>query len=161
MAPSSDRDQLWSHRAASIRLLATAWALRSGIGTTRGVPDVAADAAGRTGMTLAVSTGAGQDYFYPAAGTSAATPLSAALIALADQYAGRHPGFVSAAIYRIGCSAGYHQAIHDVTTGNSTVTFPQGTIAGYPAGPGWDPVTGWGSPEAQALIPMLARYPSS
>ena len=47
----------------------------AGIGATRGVPDVASDAAGRTGMTLAVSAGAGKDYFYPGAGTSAATPL--------------------------------------------------------------------------------------
>jgi subtilase family serine protease len=132
----------------------------AGIGAARGVPDVAADAAGRTGMMLAVSAGAGRDYFYPAAGTSAATPLWAALIALADQYAGRHLGFVNAAIYRIGRGASYHQAFHDITGGNSTVTFPQGTIAGYRASPGWDPVTGWGSPDAQVLIPLLARYTS-
>jgi subtilase family serine protease len=132
----------------------------AGIGAARGVPDVAADAAGRTAMTLAVSAGAGQDYFYPGAGTSAATPLWAALIALADQYAGRHLGFVNPAIYRIGRSARYHQAFHDITTGNSTVALPQGTITGYQASPGWDPVTGWGSPNAQALIAVLARYTS-
>jgi subtilase family serine protease len=111
-------------------------------------------------MTLAVSTGAGKDYFCPAAGTSAATPLWAALIALADQYAGRRLGFVNAAIYRIGRGASYHQAFHDITAGNSTVTFPQGTITGYRASPGWDPITGWGSPDAQVLIPLLARYTS-
>jgi hypothetical protein len=27
----------------------------------------------------------------------------------------------------------------------------------YHAGPGWDPVTGWGSPNAQVLIPLLDR----
>ncbi len=102
----------------------------------------------------------GKDYFYPGAGTSAATPLWAALIALADQYSGRHLGFVNPAIYRIGRSANYHQAFHDITTGNSTLTFPQGTITGYAASPGWDPVTGWGSPNAQALILLLARYAS-
>jgi len=132
----------------------------AGIGATRGVPDVAADAAGRTGMTLAVSAGAGKDYFYPAAGTSAATPLWAALIALADQYSGRRLGFVNPAIYRIARSTSYHQAFHDITTGNSTITFPQGTITGYQASPGWDPVTGWGSPDAQVLIPLLGRYAS-
>jgi subtilase family serine protease len=132
----------------------------AGIGTTRGVPDVASDAAGRTGVTLAVTAG-GKDYFYPGAGTSAATPLWAALIALADQYSGRHLGFVNPAIYRIARSASYHQAFHDITTGNSTATFPHGTITGYQAAPGWDPVTGWGSPDAQVLIPLLARYARS
>jgi hypothetical protein len=96
----------------------------------------------------------------PGAGTSAATPLWAALIALADQYSGRHLGFVNPAIYRIGRSTSYHQAFHDITTGNSTVTLPQGTITDYRASPGWDPVTGWGSPNAQALIALLARYTS-
>jgi subtilase family serine protease len=128
------------------------------IGATRGVPDVAADAADSTGMTLAVSAENGKDYFYPAAGTSAAAPLWAALIALANQYSGRHLGFVNPAIYRITRGASYHQAFHDITTGNSTITFPQGTITGYQASPGWDPVTGWGSPDAQMLIPLLARY---
>ncbi len=128
----------------------------AGIGADRGVPDVASDAAGPTGMTLAVTAG-GKDYFYPGAGTSAATPLWAALIALADQYAGRHLGFVNPAIYRIGRGPSYHQAFHDITTGNSTVMFGQATMTGYRAGPGWDPVTGWGSPDAQVLIPLLAR----
>ncbi len=132
----------------------------AGIGAARGVPDVAADAAGSTGMTLAVTAG-GKDYFYPGGGTSAATPLWAALIALADQYSGRRLGFVNPAIYRIGRGASYHQAFHDVTTGNSTVTFGQATMTGYSASPGWDPVTGWGSPDAQALIPLLARYTSA
>jgi subtilase family serine protease len=132
----------------------------AGIGANRGIPDVAADASGQTGMTLAVSAGPGKDYFYPAAGTSAATPLWAALIALADQYSGRPLGFVNPAIYRIGRSASYHQAFHDITTGNSTLTFPHGTITGYQAAPGWDPATGWGSPDAQVLVPLLARYAS-
>jgi hypothetical protein len=51
-------------------------------------------------------------------------------------------------------------AILDVTTGNNTVTVAAHTFAGYQAGPGWDPVTGWGSPDAQVLIPLLAHYAS-
>jgi hypothetical protein len=38
-----------------------------------------------------------------------------------------------------------------------TSTSPPVTITGYQAGPGWDPVTGWGTPDAQVLIPLLAR----
>jgi hypothetical protein len=50
------------------------------------------------------------------------------------------------------------QAFHDITTGNNTVQFPPTTITGYQAAPGWDPVTGWGSPDAQVLVPLLAHY---
>jgi subtilase family serine protease len=91
-------------------------------------------------------------------GTSASAPIWAALIALADQYAGRHLGFVNPALYGIAAGPAYHQAFHDITAGTNTVEFPPETITGYQAGPGWDPVTGLGSPDAQALIPLLARY---
>jgi subtilase family serine protease len=132
----------------------------AGIGATRGVPDVAADADPSTGMALALSDG-GQDHILiGAGGTSAAAPLWAAVIALADQYAGRNLGFVNPALYRIGRSADYHQAFHDVTTGTNTVQSATQTITGYQAAPGWDAVTGWGSPNAQALVPLLARYAS-
>ena len=131
-----------------------------GIGATRGVPDVAADADPRTSMALTISDGGHNYILIGAGGTSAAAPLWAAVIALADQYAGRHLGFVNPALCRIGRSAYYHQAFHDVTTGTNTVTFGTQTITGYQAAPGWDPVTGWGSPNAQVLVPLLARYVS-
>ena len=131
----------------------------AGIGATRGVPDVAADADYRTGMAIAFS-GGGHDYLFGGGGVSAAAPLWAAVIALTDQYAGRDLGFVNPALYRIGRSAYYHQAFHDVTTGTNTVKSPTQTITGYQAAPGWDPVTGRGSPDAQVLVPLLARYVS-
>jgi subtilase family serine protease len=127
-----------------------------GIGATRGVPDVSADASDRTGVAVVFSNGT-RDMIQSHGGTSASAPMWAALIALADQYAGRHLGFVNPAIYRIARSASYHHAFHDITTGNNTVQFPHTTITGYQAAPGWDPVTGWGSPNAQVLIPLLAR----
>jgi subtilase family serine protease len=132
----------------------------AGIGATRGVPDVAADADPDTGMALAFGDGSQDHIVIGASGTSAAAPLWAAVIALADQYAGRPLGFVNPAIYQIGRSASYHQAFHDVTTGSNTVTSPTQTVTGYQAAPGWDPVTGWGSPNAQVLVPLLARHTS-
>ena len=36
--------------------------------------------------------------------------------------------------------------------------FPPAAITGYRAASGWDPVTGWGSPDAQVLIPLIARH---
>jgi subtilase family serine protease len=127
-----------------------------GIGATRRVPDVSANASGRTDLAMVLRDG-GRNMIRNGGGTSASAPIWAALIALADQYAGRHLGFVNPAIYRIARGPGYHQAFHDVTVGDNTVQFPPTTITGYQAGPGWDPVTGWGSPDAQVLIPLLAR----
>jgi len=132
-----------------------------GIGASRGVPDVAADGSGPTGMALAFSAPGGRYELVGAGGTSAGAPFWAGLIALADQEAGHPLGFVNPAIYRIASGPVYHKAFHDITTGNNTVvltsTSPPVTITGYQAGPGWDPVTGWGTPDAQVLIPLLAR----
>ncbi len=128
-----------------------------GIRATRGVPDVSADASDRTGVAVVFSNGT-QDTVQSHGGTSASAPIWAALIALADQYAKRHLGFINPAIYQIARSPRYHQAFHDITAGTNTVQFPPTTITGYQAAPGWDPVTGWGSPNAQVLIPLLARY---
>ncbi len=127
------------------------------IGAMRGVPDVAADASGTTGMALAFSVPGGGYELIGAGGTSAAAPFWAGLIALADQEAGHPLGFVNPAIYQIARGPQYHKAFHDITTGNNTVVLNGVTITGYQTGPGWDPVTGWGTPDAQVLIPLLAR----
>ena len=73
---------------------------------------------------------------------------------------GRRPqlGFVDQAIYAIARSPSYHRAFHDVITGDNSVFWPTRLFTGYQAGPGWDPVTGWGSPNAQILVPLLAHY---
>jgi subtilase family serine protease len=129
------------------------------MGDMRGIPDVAADGDSITGIALITSNTGGGYTLSGHAGTSASAPLWAGIIALADQYAHRHLGFVNPAIYRIARSSQYHQAFHDVTAGPSnTAEFPPTTITGYRAARGWDPVTGWGSPDAQVLIPLLARY---
>jgi subtilase family serine protease len=130
-----------------------------GMGSMRGIPDVAADGDPVTGIAVITSNVGGGYTISGHAGTSASAPLWAGIIALADQYAQRHLGLINPAIYRIARSSQYHQAFHDVTSGNSnTAEFPPTTITGYRAGPGWDPVTGWGSPDAQILVPLLARY---
>jgi len=128
----------------------------TGIGATRGVPDVSADASGHVNLGIVFRNGS-RSMISNAGGTSASAPIWAALIALADQYAGRHLGFVNPVLYQIARGPSYHRAFHDITTGSNTVEFPPTTITGYRAAPGWDPVTGWGSPDAQVLVPLLAR----
>jgi hypothetical protein len=67
--------------------------------------------------------------------------------------------------YLIAKSPAYHAAFHDVTKGNNTIwlsRFVNGItlseeFKGYEAGPGWDPVTGWGTPVASVLVPLLAH----
>jgi subtilase family serine protease len=132
-----------------------------GIDAMRGVPDVAADANPDTGFPVVTSNAGGGYTISAHGGTSASAPTWAGIIALADQYAGRHLGFVNPAIYQIAGSPHYRRAFHDITAGNdNTAEFPHGKITGYRAGPGWDPVTGWGSPNAAVLVPLLARYAS-
>jgi subtilase family serine protease len=129
-------------------------------GTARGVPDVSADANGHTGMALVISNGKGGYTISDSGGTSAAAPFWAGVIALADQYAGHDLGFVNPALYRIASTALYRTAFHDIATGNTTVEFPPQVLTGYQAAAHWDPVTGLGSPDAQVLVPLLARYAS-
>jgi subtilase family serine protease len=122
----------------------------------RGVPDVSADADHETGMTLVFANGS-KSMTNPGGGTSASAPLWAGVVALADQLAADHLGFVNAGIYRIAMSKSYGAAFHDVTTGDNTVSTPKSTVTGYQASRGWDPVTGWGSPNAQLLVPLLVK----
>ena len=123
----------------------------------RGVPDVAGDAGQSGGLPILNTIGGRGGAVNPASGTGAAASLWAGVVALADQDARHDLGFVNPAIYRIARGSRYHQAFHDVTTGSSVQTLPYpGGTAGYAAGPGWDPATGWGSPSAQVLVPLLA-----
>jgi subtilase family serine protease len=132
-----------------------------GISSMRGVPDIAADANPNpdTGLPVVTSNAGGGYTISEHGGTSASAPIWAGIIALADQYAGRHLGFVNPTIYQIARSPYYHQAFHDITAGSAnTAKFAHGTITGYQARPGWDPVTGWGSPNAHVLVPLLASH---
>jgi subtilase family serine protease len=139
----------------------------AGIGSSRGVPDVSADADPTLGPAIVVTVpkavaqqnGISVPYLVrPAGTTAAAAAIWSGLIALADQDSGHDLGLVNPAIYRIGASSAYSMAFHAITTGTNTVRFPKETITGYPAASGWNPVTGWGSPNAQVLIPLLVRY---
>lgn len=126
------------------------------IGQMRGVPDVSADAGSHTGMAIALHLTPG-NVVTTADGTSAGSPFWAGIVALADQDAGHALGFVNPAIYRIGRSSSYHRAFHDITTGDNTIKYKTATVTGYQASKGWDPVTGWGTPNAQVLVPLLAH----
>lgn len=128
----------------------------AGIGATRGVPDVAADADPRTGLALVIAGSGAQKLHVGAGGTSAGAPFWAGVVALADQQAGHPLGDIDPALYAIARGAHGATAFHDVTSGGNSMALGGTTIAGYQARRGWDAVTGWGTPDVQVLVPLLA-----
>jgi len=123
----------------------------------RGVPDVAWNADVFNGVLATCSEcGAGPGAFFIFAGTSSGSPQWAAITALADQAAGHRLGFLNPTLYVIGASIAGFSAFHDVTSGNN-VWDGDGNIPGYSAGPGWDPTTGLGSPNAANMISLLSQ----
>jgi subtilase family serine protease len=113
----------------------------------RGVPDVSAD--GDPSTALAIYMGGWRQV----GGTSASAPLWAGIMAIANQMAGHPLGFINPALYKVATSNTYGQDFHDITSGDNTNH--RANVQGYPAVPGWDPVTGLGSPNAEKLIPDL------
>ena len=89
-------------------------------------------------------------------GTSAGPPQWSGIIADADQYAGEPLGFLSPMLYQLG-SNGQQNIFHDITVGNNSFD----KIQGYSCTKGWDPVTGWGSPQAANLINALNSIKST
>jgi subtilase family serine protease len=112
----------------------------------RGVPDVSGDADPNTGLAI-YQNGS----WSLAGGTSASAPLWASLIAIANQMAGHPLGFINPGLYKLSSSASYGQDFHDITVGNNSF----GSVQGYDAVPGWDAITGLGSPNAVKLLPDL------
>jgi subtilase family serine protease len=111
-----------------------------------GVPNV--DQRGRNIPDLSLSGGKGSafDLYWhgkwgPVWGTSLASPLFTGLEAQIDQFQNTRIGFVNPAVYAILQGSSYASLFHDITRGNN----------GYPAGPGYDLVTGVGSPFGWAL----------
>lgn len=137
----------------------------NGQSQNRATADVAFDADPATGAPVVDSSNMpGTTLMIPIGGTSLGAPAWAGMTALFDQAAGANLGFMNGGLYRLSQNAAnYAQAVHDVTTGNNTVTVQQPvsgqatTIQGFNAGTGWDLPTGIGSPNAAALSPMLPQ----
>jgi kumamolisin len=100
------------------------------------VPDVSGDADPSTGYQIRVD---GKDSVF--GGTSAVSPLWAALIALLNEKSRKPAGFINPTLYKT-----LGKGFNDITSGDN---------GAYSAGPGWDPCTGWGSPGGAALFAGL------
>ncbi|KAI0745406.1 family S53 protease-like protein [Earliella scabrosa] len=110
--------------------------------TGRGYPDVSA-----AGVNYQVNIG-GQ--ISPVSGTSASAPLFASIVALLNDRLiaqGQSTlGFLNPFLYTMG-----RVALDDVSVGNN----PGCGTDGFPATPGWDPVTGLGTPDFQRLLTVV------
>jgi subtilase family serine protease len=135
----------------------------------RGVPDVAALADPQTGLlvgqTQTFPEGASYDE-YRIGGTSLACPIFAGLMALADQKAGHAHGFANPIIYAnpqafydvgsVKTAVARRNFVNGVDATNGTADFLRtfDDYSGSPTqhtGPGWDNVTGLGTPGASFL----------
>lgn len=116
----------------------------------RGVPDVALVADPDTGVAVVF-----QGEPAVIGGTSASTPMWAALVALANEarvVMGRpRLGPVNPRVYALGGGLSFH----DIVQGNNSID----GVEGYSCRPGWDAVTGWGSVHAAHLIQALTDMP--
>jgi subtilase family serine protease len=134
------------------------------IGAMRGVPDIGLQASSRTGALVYVSlppytgltcpNGAPcSTGWYDIGGTSLSCPQWAGLVAIADQLNGGGLGLINPALYKLGADpTTYARDFYDVTVGNNQTV---SSVPGYSATPGWDPVTGLGTPNAANLVPDL------
>jgi hypothetical protein len=116
--------------------------------TNRTVPDVAMDADPATGVYVLDSFSGG---WFEVGGTSLASPMFAGLVGIADQgRALQGQSSLDGATQTLSTLYNLSQSdFHDVTTGSN------GT---YSATPGYDLVTGRGTPIANLLVPALAGY---
>ncbi len=108
----------------------------------RAVPDISM--IGQIPYFWTYLTGSGWFGVY---GTSLSTPLWSGFLAIVLQMKGGSPfGNIGPLLYQTASSPLYSSIFHDVTSGSN----------GYSAAPGWDPVTGWGTPVASLLAPAFA-----
>jgi subtilase family serine protease len=194
--PGGDTQAVWNESwapiatggGASVIYPRPAWQTVSGYGNTRLVPDVSWNAAVNGGVDVYITaypeyncgntTGCWSFY----GGTSAATPQTAASIALvntARAAKGDSPiGFLDPLLYA-GAGAGDYNDIVPVHEGTAPATFAgsdvgvtgvvnksagdlvdnqlwENPVAGYPTTTGYDPTTGWGVPNVATLVTGLS-----
>ncbi|KAI0749771.1 subtilisin-like protein [Daedaleopsis nitida] len=113
----------------------------------RGVPDISAN-----GFPTAVVIN-GQ--WTLSGGTSASTPIIAAMIAAVNDArlaAGKSTvGYINPALY----SNMFVSVFHDIVSGSN----PGCGTSGFPTAPGWDPVTGLGTPNFPMLLDRFMMLP--
>ena len=127
--------------------------VRTQLGGMRGLPDVSYNADCNNVILVYLSYfGADSAGFYGICGTSEGSPQWAGIVADLNQYAGRPLGFLNPALYALGGLGDFSSFGRDITVGNNALLDVPGAVApGYSATPGWDPASGWGTPNLVEL----------
>ena len=128
------------------------WQRRSGSGSSRRtVPDVALPA--DNVYPIAFDVGSNPGVGCCIGGTSAAAPAWAGIIAMLNQQRGHSAGLLNPTLYDLGRAqaSGGTAVFHDVVIGSNSTTLARG----FPAKPGYDLATGWGTPDVSALFAAI------
>jgi kumamolisin len=112
----------------------------------RGIPDVAANASSDTGYLIEAN-----ETRMSLGGTSAVAPLWAALVARLNEALGTKIGFLTPSLYKMNIATS--GAVFDITRGFNGAD----RAHAFHARPGWDPCTGFGSPNGEKLLRWLQR----
>ncbi|MGB7757980.1 MAG: S53 family peptidase [Salinisphaera sp.] len=112
----------------------------------RGLPDVAFNADPATGYQIVF-----QQQNTVVGGTSVASPVFAAIVALANQARTRDGHKPLSGLTRQLYTAASSLPFNDITQGDNSYA----GVQGFQAEPGWDACTGWGSLDARGFIEAL------
>jgi subtilase family serine protease len=122
------------------------------LGGKRGLPDVSYNADPYTGILIYLSFfGPDAAGYYDIGGTSEGSPQWAGIVADLNQYAGQPVGFLNPGLYALGGLGEFGKYGRDITVGGNGLN----NVPGYYAGPGWDPASGWGTPN---LVDVLRQH---
>lgn len=129
------------------------------VGNHRGLPDIAYDGDPRSGVLVVwSSSGQGKNLAFAFGGTSIGSPQWAGITVLLNQAMGKRIGFLNGVLYQLG--KGPASPLHDIVNGTNTFMGKVASgalviVKGFTAAKGWDPVTGWGTPDAANLVHLL------
>ncbi len=128
-----------------------AWQTNGLSGSGRTTPDIAFNADPSTGVSVYSSVRyGGQSGWFTVGGTSVGAPSWAGLIAITDQ---------GLAINGAGSLANAQSSLYQLASSDFN-DITSGSNGHYAAGPGYDLVTGLGSPKANLLVPAIVALNS-
>ena len=121
------------------------------VGNHRGTPDISMSAAVDGAALIYFSQPGQTGSWHVVGGTSEAAPMFSGIVAITNQFAHRQIGDLNPALYRM--AALKKVGLVDVTSGDNTFA----GVTGYPATPGYDLSSGWGTIDGPSFVINLAH----